>query len=124
MKKLTALLLALCLALPAAVNAAPSYSDTAGSSYEKYVSFATALGFMEGYHDGTFHPDGVNDTCRVCSVGSASARHGRRGCGSTNTVSGRERRTLGKQRDCQRCRFRHFERDIRTDISIRKKTSP
>lgn len=57
MKKLTALLLALCLALPAAVNAAPSYSDTAGSSYEKYVSFATALGFMEGYPDGTFHPD-------------------------------------------------------------------
>ncbi len=57
MKKLTALLLALCLALPSAVCAAPSYSDTAGSSYEKYVSFATALGFMEGYPDGTFQAE-------------------------------------------------------------------
>lgn len=56
MKKLTALLLALCLVLPAAVSAA-SYSDTAGSSAERYVSFATAMGFMEGYPDGTFHPD-------------------------------------------------------------------
>ena len=56
MKKLISLLLALCLALPAAVSAA-TYSDTEGSSYEKYVSFATALGFMEGYPDGTFHVD-------------------------------------------------------------------
>ncbi len=57
MKKLTALLLALCLLVPTAVGAVPTYSDTAGSSYEKYVSFATAMGFMEGYPDGTFHTD-------------------------------------------------------------------
>ncbi len=57
MKKLTALLLSLCLLAPAAVGAVPSYSDTMGSSYEKYVSFASAMGFMEGYPDGTFHAD-------------------------------------------------------------------
>ncbi len=39
------------------VDQSGSFSDTSGHWAEKYIGAAQALGLVEGYPDGTFHPD-------------------------------------------------------------------
>ena len=36
--------------------------------YEKYIDYVTDLGLMEGYEDGTFHPDNPATRAELATV--------------------------------------------------------
>ena|GEM_PF-2767118 len=48
--------------------AAPAFTDIAGNPYEEYILYCAERGFMNGYGDGTFRPNGGMSRFEVSNV--------------------------------------------------------
>ena len=67
-RRLTALLMVLCLIVSVVPTMAAAAKDVRGHWAESYIETLRELGIMEGYPDGTFRPDNVVTRAEVVAI--------------------------------------------------------